>query len=495
MRKWASNCEAVLEGIPSENRALQHSIDFDRDQTIKTLGLHWEPGTDLLKYKIDLHLPLNTVLTKRLTLSYIAQLFDPLGLVGPVVVTAKAYMQTLWTLRDENGKIWEWDRELPVSLRDRWIAYHSDLPTLNNLRINRFVLLSKPLEIELHMFSDASDIGYGTCAYLRSTDSLGRIKVALLTSKSRIAPLKRQSTPRLELCGALLSAELYQRIFTSLQFPFIAVFWTDSMTVINWLNASPSTWTTFVANRVSKIQHATQKCTWNHIAGLQNPADVISRGCLASELISNKLWWGGPDWLEKEKDYWPVPGQQCRATDHSDSERRRSAAVFASTTTEPSFIDEYSGKFSSHTKMVRTTAYWRRFFAILRSPKEDRTFTFLTTNELKTAEHALIRLLQQQCFPDEWKRLQSGQHVAKSSRLKWFHPTISSNENIIRIGGRLGQSKQHDDFKHPILLPGTHQLSTLLLSSYHQKLLHAAPQLMVNTVRLKYWLLGGAECG
>ncbi|XP_062714088.1 uncharacterized protein LOC134290881 [Aedes albopictus] len=409
MRKWASNCEAVLEGIPPENRALQHSIDLDRDQTIKTLGLHWEPGTDHLKYKIDIQLPPNTILTKRLTLSYIAQLFDPLGLVGPVVVTAKAFMQTLWTLRDENGKVWEWDRELPASLKDRWCAYHSDLPTLNELRIIRFVLQPNSLEIELHVFSDASDIGYGTCAYLR----------------------------------------------------------------------------------VSKIQHATQNCGWNHIAGLQNPADVISRGCLASELVHNKLWWGGPEWLRKEKEYWPVPGQQCGSTDDCNSERRKTAAVFASATTTPSFIDEYTGKFSNYSKMIRTTAYWRRFYSILRSPKEDRTFSFLTNDELKTAEHALIRLLQQQCFPDEWKRLQSGQHVAKGSRLRWFHPMLSSNDNVIRIGGRLGQSTLHDDFKHPILLPGAHRLSTLLLASYHLRLLHAAPQLMVNTVRLKYWLFGG----
>ncbi|XP_062710710.1 uncharacterized protein LOC134288834 [Aedes albopictus] len=491
MRKWASNCEAVLEGIPLENRALQHSIDLDRDQTIKTLGLHWEPGTDHLKYKIDIQLPPNTILTKRLTLSYIAQLFDPLGLVGPVVVTAKAFMQTLWTLRDENGKVFEWDRELPASLKDRWCAYHSDLPTLNELRINRFVLLPNSFEIELHVFSDASDIGYGTCAYLRSIDRQGQIKVALLTSRSKIAPLKRQSTPRLELCGALLSAELYQRIAASLHFSFTTVFWTDSTTVISWLRVTPSTWTTFVANRVSKIQHATQNCGWNHIAGLQNPADVISRGCLASEIVHNKLWWGGPDWLRKEKEYWPVPGQQCGSTDDCNSERRKTAAAFASATTTPSFIDEYAGTFSNYSKMIRITAYWRRFFSILRSPKEDRTFSFLTTDELKTAEHALIRLLQQQCFPDEWRRLQSGQHIAKSSRLRWFHPMLSSNDNVIRIGGRLGQSTLHDDFKHPILLPGAHRLSTLLLSSYHERLLHAAPQLMVNTVRLKYWLLGG----
>ncbi|XP_055622170.1 uncharacterized protein LOC129765767 [Toxorhynchites rutilus septentrionalis] len=141
--------------------------------------------------------------------------------------------------------------------------------------------------------------------------------------------------------------------------------------------------------------------------------------------------------------------------------------------------------------MIRITAYWRRFFSFLRIPTKIRKFTFLTTDELKTAEHALIRLLQQQCFSDEWKRLENGQPVLKSSRLKWFHPMLSPNDRIIRIGGRLGQSTRHEDFKHPILLPGSHYLSTLLLLSYHQKLLHAAAQLMINTIRIRYWLLGG----
>ncbi|XP_065091063.1 uncharacterized protein LOC135712029 [Ochlerotatus camptorhynchus] len=335
LRKWASNCETVLEGVPHENRALQHSIDLDRDQTIKTLVLHWEPASDRLKYKIVLLLPPNAVLTKRLTLSYIAQLFDPLGLVGPVVVMAKAFMQTLWTLRYENGTVWEWDRELISSLRDKWINDHSNLPALNELRIDRFVLLPKSVEIVLHLFSDASDIGYGTCAYLRSIDNYGQIKIALLTSKSRIAPLKKQSTPRLELFGALLFAELYLRIAASLQMTFSTIYWTDSTTVINWLEVTPSTWTTCVANRVSKIQHARQHCTWKHIAGLENPADVISRGCLASDIIYNTLWWRGPEWLQKEKEYWPVPGQQCGSTDNCNIDD----------------IDEYVAKFSNYSKM------------------------------------------------------------------------------------------------------------------------------------------------
>ncbi|XP_058827527.1 uncharacterized protein LOC131687455 [Topomyia yanbarensis] len=106
LRKWASNEPTVLEDIPEENRALQQSVDLDRDQCLKTLGLHWEPSTDVLRYKIKIHLPeTNASLTKRMALSYIAQLFDPLGLVGRVVTTAKLFMQMLWTLKNRDGTI------------------------------------------------------------------------------------------------------------------------------------------------------------------------------------------------------------------------------------------------------------------------------------------------------------------------------------------------------------------------------------------------------
>ncbi|XP_065075285.1 uncharacterized protein LOC135699031 [Ochlerotatus camptorhynchus] len=105
LRKWASNEETVLDGLAPENRALKASIYLDRDQCIKSLGLHWEPASDQLKYRIELPADSSdSPLTKRIALSQIARLFDPLGLLGPVVISAKLFMQALWTLKDDDGK-------------------------------------------------------------------------------------------------------------------------------------------------------------------------------------------------------------------------------------------------------------------------------------------------------------------------------------------------------------------------------------------------------
>ncbi|XP_058840681.1 uncharacterized protein LOC131696154 [Topomyia yanbarensis] len=491
LRKWASNNAAVLDGVSPENRAIQEQLDFDRDQTLKTLGLYWEPRSDCLKYQIQLPLSHTARLTKRITLSYIAQIFDPLGLVGPVVVTAKTFMQTLWSLTDENGYIWEWDRELPPHLHEQWVTYHSELSSLNQLRIDRFVLIQNAVKVELHMFSDASERAYGSCAYLRSVDINGNIKVALLTSRSKVAPLKKQSIPRLELCGALLSAELYGKIISSLRMAVDTYFWTDSTIVISWLQATPSTWTTFVANRVSKIQHATQNCTWRHISGHENPADILSRGCSAPELLTSMRWWNGPSWANSCTEKWPQQRLVNDAGGNIDLERRKPPITAASTSVSSSFIDEYCSRFSSYSRMIRVTTYLLRYIKNLQLQREKRITSWLTTDELKSAEYTLIRLVQQQCFSDEWKRLSKGEHVSGSSRLRWFHPLIPESDKVIRIGGRLGQSCQSYDFKHQILLPSSHALTRLLLLSYHHRLLHAAPQLMINTVRLRYWPLGG----
>ncbi|XP_058449060.1 uncharacterized protein LOC131429022 [Malaya genurostris] len=133
LREWASNEETVLEGIPEENRALQASVDLNFNQCIKTLGIHWEPASDVLRYRINLAMP-PTPLTKRVALSQIAQLFDPLGLLGPVVTTAKLFMPSLWMMKNDDGSLWGWDQVLPTSVIERWTNYHSQLPRLNELK-------------------------------------------------------------------------------------------------------------------------------------------------------------------------------------------------------------------------------------------------------------------------------------------------------------------------------------------------------------------------
>lgn len=185
---------------------------------MKTLGLTWFPSTDTLGFQFTIpSLDVDEILTKRTILSVIATLFDPLGLLGAVITTAKIFMQQLWTIRDENGKSLDWDQSLPSTVGEAWRKFHELLPLLNQPRIERCVIIPKAVSIEIHCFSDASEKAYGACLYIRSTDASGRIRVQLLSSKSKVAPLKCQTIPRLELCGAVLGVQLFEKVRESIR--------------------------------------------------------------------------------------------------------------------------------------------------------------------------------------------------------------------------------------------------------------------------------------
>lgn len=491
LRKWASNEEAVLEGVPPENRALQTSFDLDSSQCIKSLGLHWEPALDQLKYHINLpQESAGATLTKRSALSQIARLFDPLGLLGPVVITAKIFMQSLWLLKADDGKIFDWDQELPSSMQVTWMSYISQLPLLNNLRIERFVLSPRTTSLQYHFFSDASKRAYGACCFLRSTDTSGAVKVALLTARSKVAPLKQQSIPRLELCGALLATELYQKVTSALEIPGETFFWVNSMTVISWLKSTPSTWTTFVANRVSKIQLATQKCSWNHVAGHDNPADCLSRGIPVEEFVNNHLWWHGPSWLQQGVEEWPLQEHYHTDDENALKETVKRPKPSCTASAEPSFVDQLVARFSNFDRLLRVTAYCRRFLLRCRRQLSTESMSsYITSEERNTAEATLIRLIQQQCYPEEWNNLEQSKPVSSKSRLRWFNPFLSA-ERLMRIGGRLNQAPQPYDSKHQLILPSAHPFSKLLIRSCHEKNLHAAPQLLISILRLRYWITG-----
>ena len=134
----------------------------------------------------------------------------------------------------------------------------------------------------------------------------GNITNRLLCSKSRVAPLKRFSLPRSELCAATLLADMYQTTSRALKMSFNKVrLWTDSVVVLAWLKSPAARWRTFVANKVNHIQEITKVDDWNHINSKENPAGLVSRGVDGNVLRNSSLWWNGPTWLQREDTSWP----------------------------------------------------------------------------------------------------------------------------------------------------------------------------------------------
>lgn len=285
LRKWASNDERIIHSNEDEMRPLPlHDM-----KDPKTLGLYWDPKPDTLSFFMNVS-KLSRV-TKRTILSAIASIFDPLGLIAPVVITAKLILQRLW--QQKVG----WDEALPQDLHTAWERFQRQLDSLNQIKVPRHAFQGVMEETQLHGFSDASEKAYGVCVYIRVPNGTESYKISLLCAKSRVAPLKTITLPRLELCGALLLARLMRRVAASLKIIRERQhFWCDSMIVLNYIAAEPSRWTTFVANRVSEIQETTNK-NWRHVPTAENPADLVSRGMDITGLSTASLWWNGPHWL------------------------------------------------------------------------------------------------------------------------------------------------------------------------------------------------------
>ncbi|GFU05132.1 integrase catalytic domain-containing protein [Trichonephila clavipes] len=302
LHKWGSSHPELASNILGD-------YEFENPIETKTLGVSWKSQEDCFIFKIAVEL--KDSYTKRCVLSTIARLFDPLGLLGPVVARAKIFMQSLWSLKID------WIDELPSERAKEWHRFLEDFNSVRSICIGRCIVHPQATRVELHGFADASEKCYGAVIYCRSQSPDGATTVKLVTSKSRVAPVKRVTMPRLELCAAVLLAKLMKRVETALQMKTPPVYlWSDSTIVLAWIQKKPNLLKTFVANRVATIQHLINAQQWHHVSSEQNPADLVSRGLDPSSLLNNSLWWNGPKCLTT-KDF-PEKNTLSSVTDNDE---------------------------------------------------------------------------------------------------------------------------------------------------------------------------------
>ncbi|XP_058828580.1 uncharacterized protein LOC131688387 [Topomyia yanbarensis] len=395
---------------------------------------------------------------KRLVLSDAARLFDPLGLVGPTVLRSKLFMRQLWL-----SKL-SWDTPLTATLQDTWKEFRDVLEVLRTFSIPRWaVSYADPVTIELHRFCDAFERTYGACLYVRTVTATGSTSVNLLTAKSKVAPTntgegqRRISLPRLELSSALLLSHLYDKVKSSFPASTRTFFWTDSMIVVHWLAASPNRWKKFVANRVAEIQQITTPGTRGHVAGIENPADAISRGMRAALLIDFDIWWKGPAWLNQPKRFWPNIVRTSDCIFDADQLEENPA-------TSLPIVHEALNIFklkSSLTDLVRIVGYIRRFISNAREKdRRSRQNGLLTTVELEMALQNRVRVSQQESFPNDIGSIKSSGQVKPTSKLKSLSPILGVG--ILRVRGRLHNAPIPYSQKQPMILDSKHPLTLLI---------------------------------
>ncbi|XP_024876791.1 uncharacterized protein LOC112457787, partial [Temnothorax curvispinosus] len=228
LRKWASNSPQLLADIDVENHGLACSKTLQANEQLKVLGISWKPALDVFQF--DVSLPPSIPKTKRSILSLVAKIFDPLGWVTPVTVNAKIFLQQLW-----QAKV-DWDEAIADDLLAQWKTTHASLATINGLHVDRWVRYgSDTANCELHGFCDASTTAFAAAVYIRVTSVTGETTSRLLIAKSKVAPIKSLSIPRLELSAAVLLARLLEFVRSSLQLTTVPCFcWTDALVVLAW---------------------------------------------------------------------------------------------------------------------------------------------------------------------------------------------------------------------------------------------------------------------
>lgn len=479
LRQWMSNSPEILQGL-QQNNSISHTYDIATGQNAKTLGLNWNWKKDVFIFKTT-SLPGTSKPTKRAILSTISQIFDPLGLLSPVTIKAKIFIQKLWL-----EKI-DWDDNISEELYQSWIKFSSNINKLQTLCIPRHVLCVCPEEIQLIGFADSSQKAYGACIYLRSKNQ-NKTTVRLLCAKTRVAPLKPTTIPRLELCAALLLAKLSNQLLQILNIKISSIhLWTDSTTVLSWLKLPPSELKMFVRNRVYDIQNLLPTASWNYVKTTQNPADYLTRGVDACQLSQLSRWWNGPDWLEKSMTEWPI----CKIKANSTSvQRELKPNVTSLVTIIQKECPINIQRFSNYLRLVRSFSYVLRFVKNCRCAAETKMTGPLTVKEQENALTMIIKFVQRDAFSQDIEHLKMKNSVHQKSKILSLTPFLDEN-GILHVGGRLKNSSFNFSKKHPIILPSSHHFNDLLLNHEHKKWSHAATEHLLSIIRDQFWPING----
>ena len=522
LTKWTSNSDVVMESIlPCERSVESRNLDFQESSSQKTLGMLWLIEPDKFGFEISIK---DKPSTRRGMLSTLCSLYDPLGLLSPVVLQGKQMLQELCRLKIG------WDGDVPEEIRRKWSRWLASIPELQRFTVQR---CWKPVgfenaQVQVHHFADASENGFGTASYLRLNNETDDVECNLIMSKARVAPLKQVSIPRMELSAATLAVKVDTMLKRELDVTGETIFWSDSQTVLKYIRNDTARFPVFVANRVSVIRDGSSPDQWRYVPSEENPADYASRGLTVDQFMSKQEWWKGPQFLYKQESEWPsmtANGESeeleventaaTKVTVHASSIRNAEAAE-EETAKQNDPVDYLIKYYSDWTRLTRAVAWWLRLKRILKQrvkgSKPSHEVKYLSSDEIQEAEEAILRFVQRQVFPLEISVLQKNQkdecdHVVnksekmpdnkdqhkkagkirKDSSILNLNPVLSNG--LLKVGGRLHNANLPEETKHQLILPKKHHVVDLIINHIHRKCNHQGRNHTIAELRQKYWVI------
>ncbi|XP_062712397.1 uncharacterized protein LOC134289829 [Aedes albopictus] len=460
------------------------------EATESVLGMKWIPAEDVFTYTFAMREDLRVVLeenyipTKREVLKVIMSLFDPLGFVAFFLVHGKVLMQDVWA----SGI--GWDEKINEQHFLRWRQWTANFSQLDTLKIPRCYFRSpfpKNLDqLEIHILVDASDSAYACVAYYRLETDNG-IQISLICAKTKVAPLKVLSIPRLELKAAILGVRMLESIEGYHTYSINRrVLWSDSSTVLAWIRSEHRRYNKFVAVRIGEILTTTDVREWRWVPSKLNTADLATKWGNTPDFSSDSAWLSGPSFLNQPEALWPR-----QTTIITTCEELRPNHTH--TTISP-LLDV--SRFSSWIRLQRTVAFVLRFIDNLRRKRSGSVSRvgILCQDELRQAEMTLWKVAQAEAYSEEMSILSEtqgppdGRHrlVSKSSTIYKCWPFIDEH-GVLRQRGRIGAATfAPTEAKYPAILPRQHPITFLITDWYHRRFRHANRETVTNEMRQRF---------
>ena len=502
VHKWATNSPGLRAKIEPEMQAQAVPLAIEQDEcgavpSIKCLGIVWHPEKDELQFFSETDQSPATWTMRRIS-SRASRLFDPLGLMTPLLLEGKLVLQELWKLG------LGWDDPVPVHVSTRFERWLKRVEFSHLSRIGRRVKARfRSTEERLVVFTDASSQAQAAAAYLwcgNQTQQEGN----LYASKQRISSLNRaDSISRLELEGAVLGIELAKQVCQALRWDMNRViYFTDSTTVLWWLRTHREL-DVFVGNRVCKILDWSNLEQWFHVRTDSNPADIPTRGCSGRVLARSELWWTGPAFFRLPRHLWPeqppvVETRDCQEG-YRREEKRRVEHWTMLTVSTPSlegrdhrtgWLDSYwfdlVGRYANQHKGLRIAGWIYRYLGKSVRSKFCSPIEFA----VRGVQVAVYREAQRRELTELRDDLLKNHEIPKQFRE--LRPFLD-REGVVRVGGRLKSALRLPFVTRcPVLLDAKGSYAVRLLRYVHEFTLQhcGGKSTLVNEVRQRFWLAG-----
>nr|XP_034331661.1 uncharacterized protein LOC117690928 [Crassostrea gigas] len=444
--------------------------------------MQWDLNCDMFVFKIS---NAEQPYTRRGLLSTMNSIFDPMGFISPVTISGKILHFELVSPGCH------WDEPLTEEHLRRWRIWIDSLQSVNNIRVPRMIVatsISLAHQVDVHVFSDASEHAIAAVAYLQVTDEFGETSLGFLMGKSKLAHLKGHTIPRLELCAAVLATELGEAVCDYLKIPQDRFhYYTDSRIVLGYICNKTRSFFVYVTYRVEKIHKVSSPSQWSYVSTDKNPADGATRYSHTAITTSLQRWITGPPWLKNSSDM--IKTVYPLINPETDKEIRQDViSSKTQITTEIVFDSRRFARFSTWKNLVVAFQTLKRFVRDkfqVSSKSEDEPDIYRET------EMFIIKQIQQESYSKEIENLNSGQPIPRNSKVSRLDPFLDSF-GVLRVGGRLKLSPEFSlGEKNPILIPNQNYIAKLLVLHFHEVIRHQGRHLTAGAIRAAgYWITG-----